>query len=1242
MAEYEDSLHIGDYVCLFSSENSGFVFSELSGSQYNGLLVFNNQDVLCPKDIPDSQMITFEICPQNRYKLNKKYRLLKESYGKALMTGEESEALKDAKRSAETENEDNVAEERRLRGKLIRYGECIQLRHLFTNKFIQVDTSTTSLRDKNKLKVKMEIHNGKTAQFRIMPRYRIKAEGDIVRSGDEVVFESEKLNGQYLHVSDRCDIYSFVDCTWSELNLALESSDFAIIRKTFRNSETDGALIGGSIIQFRHKYLQANLIAEGIFGEPQFEDVHLRVRECDMFDSKSLYQSTRCFSYWQIEQATSVLHGDLLVWGQPIRIRHMSSRLYLCISNNVVVLTDNGTDPSTVFSLHPVVKQSGIVQDWSDARIQHMATNLWICSEGLIVYKRKKNSWDKGNLKQISAKSKIKYSDAFTMILVDPANVADYNYIIGLIPCLRNIIVQRQQNVQLNYTEFQKILLTLEELNAFVEKCSTPYHRKAQKLLRESTDYLYSDVAKVVIEMIKDKKSVIEKITNKQIISFIKLLKSTKDPLYLQLLHVLCVCKGAAITQKQTLICQKILKVKNVFFEYFVSDGKILIKRKRSTELLSNFSLRLDDYNYICNQLKLFEAFCMNRNHTCIDLLIEKGFINWDVYFLIIKDESIDPLIRSLFCSLVTNAYIEVGSNTSLIDCISNVFSNESLKEDLPNADEIALQSSKYLDKTKLATLGHLKEFIQEYSKNFKLVAKTHVRENYFAVKLFQLSHCLMKYGYYTNAEIKQLLTSEGRIIGVEEDQSTFQTVFNIKKMKKQVSFRPKLEKNLEVITDIYCQIMDTIAMIMELEEKKTLKKFVHFFKQIESGEVQSSLSALLGEDFEKIIKEDDSKRIRYTKLLMKEIGKMFDYTSIPFYAKLPKEMVNISKIGEPEMINKAFLTIRNYYEFPLHLFRDGIESQILITKETKEINNELQEHVPILRRLVRLQVYVEHIDDICSVLRKFAKDYLEPCDTTISNPVAQGMLINHGVVSLLMELLRKIQRSETMFGPKLVTVITCIMELLIKLTIENERCQELLFNHLDLLLIIRQKPELLASLLFHIFYQNYRLCWRISTNSINKLVEILSKYGEKYPLFAKILSILVSVDGVSIDEHIIRKNQILIMKYVMQFFPIGFRALELQAHDRRKILLREEGAQSLEYLLNLIQLLAFCAKGDEKYIKSFCENVLPLEEILTILNNYDIQISIKKPFIDFLTWVYIVPSVNEKQLFETVIAHNK
>lgn len=48
--------------------------------------------------------------------------------------------------------------------------------------------------------------------------------------------------------------------------------------------------------------------------------------------------------------------GDILQWEQQIRLRHMTTRKYLCIDiTHEIMLTDDNEDPRTVFRLHSVI-----------------------------------------------------------------------------------------------------------------------------------------------------------------------------------------------------------------------------------------------------------------------------------------------------------------------------------------------------------------------------------------------------------------------------------------------------------------------------------------------------------------------------------------------------------------------------------------------------------------------------------------------------------------------------------------------------------------------------------------------------------------------------------------------------------------------------------------------------------------------------------------------------------------------
>lgn len=74
-----------------------------------------------------SQAVVFEICIQNRYKLNKKYRKLMLASQNAPDNLELKANLQQAKASAHAEDEDNVSEQKRQHAKRVRYGEIIQV-----------------------------------------------------------------------------------------------------------------------------------------------------------------------------------------------------------------------------------------------------------------------------------------------------------------------------------------------------------------------------------------------------------------------------------------------------------------------------------------------------------------------------------------------------------------------------------------------------------------------------------------------------------------------------------------------------------------------------------------------------------------------------------------------------------------------------------------------------------------------------------------------------------------------------------------------------------------------------------------------------------------------------------------------------------------------------------------------------------------------------------------------------------
>ena len=186
---------------MYCEETGGYIFNFQSSCAYNGLYIYYGQDRKKPQNIQDPKGITFQVCIQNRYKLNKQYRKLLDAIKDDPNNLELRALLPQAEAASNAEHSDNIAEQRRLQGKKVRYGDIVQLRHMYTHKFVHVSTTSTSTRDKNNMKIELQTFNAKHAQFRIQPRYKVKSEGEYVQVYDQVVFESVKSSGHFFHAS---------------------------------------------------------------------------------------------------------------------------------------------------------------------------------------------------------------------------------------------------------------------------------------------------------------------------------------------------------------------------------------------------------------------------------------------------------------------------------------------------------------------------------------------------------------------------------------------------------------------------------------------------------------------------------------------------------------------------------------------------------------------------------------------------------------------------------------------------------------------------------------------------------------------------------------------------------------------------------------------------------------------------------------------------------------------------------
>jgi hypothetical protein len=86
-------------------------------------------------------------------------------------------------------------------GDTLYYGQEVQLYHPHFRKFLHVSGTSTSEYEPSNMRTELYHGDGLTAVFRIMPRFKVRAEGDPVRIEDQVTLEAMSTPGQFLHSS---------------------------------------------------------------------------------------------------------------------------------------------------------------------------------------------------------------------------------------------------------------------------------------------------------------------------------------------------------------------------------------------------------------------------------------------------------------------------------------------------------------------------------------------------------------------------------------------------------------------------------------------------------------------------------------------------------------------------------------------------------------------------------------------------------------------------------------------------------------------------------------------------------------------------------------------------------------------------------------------------------------------------------------------------------------------------------
>ncbi|KAJ1566121.1 hypothetical protein HK096_010939 [Nowakowskiella sp. JEL0078] len=430
--------------------------------------------------------------------------------------------------AAQTEAHLNKAEFSRLKSKPVLYGSIVQLANLHCGRYLS--------------------ENG------ILPKFRIRAEGEAVRFDDLIMLQCVKNDG---FVSVNSNFFHNSVLNVDTCLVSISSDSFGWTVRLYGSSRDSKAtqdrrtIFAGQFVRIYHKEKEGYCSVSTQAGLPfdfqnnsnsklLMEPSSLEIEPCKQLHNRhvklllySLDPLNPCESnsanvFWQIEFQDNLV-GGRVDWGRPCRFRHAASNAYLKVvtiqtekdenelkklngdgDTYIVTLTcfsgvpnSNETDP-TLFSIYPVNSDHSSVSSVGYSRIQHLMTKTWLGVSCL-----------ENQMYQISASSEQKVDDYFSVSIVENETISKFNFVQSMAPTLLEFILKQRNsstsdflsNGEFTISTFEENSLT-KVITSLIYFCTTsvtldPLKREGQPQIVNQTLLREIGIIDIVLVMLQ-------------------------------------------------------------------------------------------------------------------------------------------------------------------------------------------------------------------------------------------------------------------------------------------------------------------------------------------------------------------------------------------------------------------------------------------------------------------------------------------------------------------------------------------------------------------------------------------------------------------------------------------------------------------------------------------------------------------------------------------------------------------
>ncbi|XP_042229627.1 inositol 1,4,5-trisphosphate receptor-like isoform X17 [Homarus americanus] len=243
-----------------------------------------------------------------------------------------------------------------------------------------------------------------------------------------------------------------------------------------------------------------------------------------------------------------------------------------------------------------------------------------------------------------------------------------------------------------------------------------------------------------------------------------------------------------------------------------------------------------------------------------------------------------------------------------------------------------------------------------------------------------------------------------------------------------------------------------------------------------------------------------------------------------------------------------------------------------------------------------------------------------------------QRLLRNMGIHSVVLELLQiPYDKKE---DKRMNELIELAHQFLQNFCLGDRPNQALLYKSIDLFL----NPGLLeAKTVCAVFKDNSHLCNEVSERVIQHFIHCIETHG-RHVQYLKFLQTIVKAEG-----QFLRRSQDMVMQEVsagedvLVFYNerASFNMfIEMMKADRNRMDYDE--CSPLRYHIELVKLLACCTEGKNASTEIKCHSLLPLDDIVAMVEHADCIPEVKEAYINFLNHCYIDTEVEMKEIYNS------